>query len=141
VRELVWNESNFEMNTEIYNSPINGTLNLEKFQGFPILASLQYFSGADFILQNQNSVVTIDHQQMQGDYLTNKIQKPTILVERFSGFTFSTNLPFMYSMVLKKSSPLIDKGMGYFYNLLVQDFYVPICIVTETFSYNDDGVS
>lgn len=57
---------------------------------------------------------------------------PYFDIERFSGFTFEFTLPLQYSIK-------IDKG-GFFENIIDEDFYVPIFMQKEFFSYSEKGV-
>ena len=137
VSELSWDRENFKSDVETYDTYIDGTLNISRFQGFPLTVSLPFFSGAESLVESQNPVLKIDETMLKDM----SPAQPFIHTERFSGFVFNSSLPFMYSIVLKQASSKIEGGNGYFANLLAQDFFIPVFIVTENFSYSDDGVS
>lgn len=137
ISELSWNRLNFKSDVETYDTYIDGTLNVSRFHEIPVIVSLPFFKNSEALLETLSSVVTIDDMNLK-DFTP---IEPVIQVERFSGFVFNSSMPFMYSVVLKKYSGKIEGGRGYFSNLLTQDFFVPVFIATENFSYTDSGVS
>lgn len=135
--ELSWSRENFKSDFDTYDTFIDGTLNISRFHDFPLTVSLPFFSGAQSLIDTQNLVVRIDETALKDM----SPAQPFIHTERFSGFVFNSSLPLMYSIVLKQESPKVEGGVGYFSNLLAQDFFIPVFIVTENFSYSDEGVS
>lgn len=76
-----------------------------------------------------NEILSLDGKQLNE---TEKIPVPYFDIERFSGFTFEYQLPFQFTIKIKKS--------GYFNTIIDEDFYIPIFLQTELFSYSETGV-
>lgn len=76
-----------------------------------------------------DKILTLGGKQLNR---TKREEIPYLDVERFSGFTFEYNIPLQFCIKIEKT--------GFFTTIIEQDFYIPIFIQNDYFSYTENGV-